>query len=193
MIPAFKQFTISDIGNEFPFRVLGEREIALRWRVIPEDLGSVNNDGVFIPRRLGAGVLMAEPQSDLNIKPARAFLVIGEERFSRDSLIVWSDSGYGEAFPTGTIPGYIEFTFPVQQIIEESKIPITLLKQPPDYRVIWKVVPGDAGRVILNREFQANKLPEGIEQRNVKVFAFLHKGRKIVAWTSKEIRVIKAQ
>jgi hypothetical protein len=192
MIPDLKYFNLSDIGNEFPFRVLGEQRTALRWRVIPEDLGSVDNNGIFIPRRPGAGILMAEPHSDLNIKPARAVIMIGNDpHFLRgDTTYSYSDSGAAEI--AGIIP-VIEFTFPAQQVIEGSKIPITLHKQPPEYRVIWKVVPGDAGRVILNREFQANTLPEGIEQRSVRIFALLHKGRKIVAWTSRNITVIKAQ
>ncbi len=192
--PSFKHFTISDIGKEFPFRVLGEQRIDLKWRVIPEDLGSVNNNGVFIPGRPGAGILMAEPQSDLNIRPARAFVVIGEDQSSRVDTSTYYTWGDGPSPAESKQPkGFIEFVFPSQQVIEGFKIPITLNKKPVDYRVAWKVVPVDAGRVILDREFQANKLPEGIEQRNVKVFAFLYRGREIVAWTSKNITVIKAQ
>jgi len=192
--PSFKHFTISDIGNEFPFRVLGEQKIDLKWRAIPEDLGSVNNNGVFIPRRLGAGILMAEPQSDLNIRPARAFVIIGEDIFSRpdtSTYYTWED---GPSTADSKQPkGFIEFAFPAQQVIEGFRIPLTLNKEPADYRIIWKVVPSTAGKIILNREFQANKLPEGIDQRNVKIFAILHRGREIVAWASKNITVIKAK
>lgn len=197
MTPKVKHFTLDDIGKEFPFRVLSEERIALRWRVIPEELGSVNNNGIFIPRRRGGGFLVAEPQSDLDVKPARAVIIIGEERFSRDSLPALSDSGSVETFFLGNVPAYINFNFPSQQVIEGFKIPITINKAPADYRVIWRVIPSDAGRVIpisaSKAEFQANKLPEEISIRNVKVFAVLHKGRKIVTWTSRNIRVIKAQ
>ena len=194
MTPDVRQFEISDIGSGFQFRVSSEREIALRWRVIPEDLGSVNNSGIFIPRRPGIGFLIAEPQSDLSIKPATATIIIGEEHYLRDSVLSYPDDGNGET--TVSIPVHIEFSFPSQQVIEGFKIPITINKSPDYYRVKWKVVPSDAGRIIpisgTKAEFQANKLPDEISIRNVKVFAILHKGRNILAWASKEIRVIKA-
>jgi hypothetical protein len=186
--PSFKHFSTIDINREFSFTNIGEQNIALRWRVIPEDLGSINNNGIFIPRREGAGVLMAAPVSNINIKPARAFVIIGEAR----NLTKDTSSFDGGPQVTSTT-GFIDFTFPSQQVIEGFKIPLTLHKEPADYRVIWKVVPATAGRVILNREFQANKLTEGVDQLNVKVFAILHRGREIVAWTSKEITIVKAK
>jgi hypothetical protein len=190
MVPSFKLFALEDINKEFRFGVVGAQKISLQWRVIPEDLGSINNNGVFIPKRFGAGVLMAEPRAEINIKPARAFVIIGEDRFSRGDTNIYSWDGS----PDSNQPrGFIEFVFPSQQVIEGFKIPLTLNKAPAAYAVTWKVIPYDAGRIILNREFQANKLPEGIDQRNVKVFAFLHRGREIVAWTSRNITVIKAQ
>ena len=187
VIPPFKHFNENDIDKEFRFTVMGAQKIALQWRVIPENLGSINDNGVFVPRRLGAGVLIAEPRGGVNIKPARAFVIVGADRFSREDTQIYTN---GESIPT---PGFIEFAFPAQKVVEGFKLPIILNKDPADYRVAWKVIPSDAGRIILNREFQAYKLPEGIDQRNVKIFAILHKGREIVAWTSKNITVIKAQ
>jgi hypothetical protein len=185
--PSFKHFTSADFNKEFQFRILGEQKIALRWRLIPEDIGTIDNKGIFIPRRLGAGVVIAEPGTDINVKPARAFIVIGEER---SGVPVFSDSGETLA----NVPrGYIEFAFPAKQVIEGFKIPLILNKEPEDYRVTWKVIPPAAGKIILNREFQANKLPEGVDQINVKIFAILHKGREIVAWTSRNITVIGAK
>jgi len=189
LIPTFKHFTENDINKEFRFSVIGAQKIALQWRVIPENLGLINNNGVFIPKRLGAGFLMAEPREGINIKPARAFIIIGEDRYWREDTSMYVE-GELQDIPT---PGIIEFAFPSQKVIEGFKIPLTLNKSPADYRVTWKVIPGDAGKIILNREFQANKLPEGINQRNVKVFAILHRGREIIAWTSKNITVIKAK
>jgi len=189
LIPTFKHFDPEDLDQEFQFRVTGAQGIALKWRVIPDDLGNINNTGVFIPKRLGAGFLMAEPREGINIKPARAFVIIGEDRYLREDTSMYVD-GELKNIPT---PGIIEFAFPSQKVIEGFKIPLTLNKDPADYRVTWKVVPPAAGKIILNREFQANKLPEGIDQRNVKVFAMLHRGREIVAWTSKNITVIKAK
>jgi len=185
--PSFKHFITLDLNKEFQFRVMGEQKIALRWRVIPEDIGTIDNKGIFIPRRLGAGVLIAEPGVDINVKPARAFIIIGEDRFSEDNIQHAGDSG------SALTPGYIDLAFPAQQVIEGFKIPLILNKEPDDYRVTWKVVPPAAGKIILNREFQANRLPEGVDQINVKIFAILHKGREIVAWTSRNITVIKAK
>jgi hypothetical protein len=185
--PSFKHFITEDINKEFQFRVMGEQRTALRWRVIPKDIGTIDNKGIFIPRRLGAGVLIAEPGVDINIKPAKAFIIIGEDRFSRPVL---SDSG---EVTSATAPVFVDFTFPSQQVIEGFKIPITLNKKPADYWVTWKVVPPAAGKIILNREFQANRLPEGVDQINVKIFAILHKGREIVGWTSKNIKIVSAK
>ncbi len=189
LIPPFKHFTSDDIDKEFRFSVIGAQKIALQWRVIPEDLGSINNNGVFVPKRLGAGVLMAEPRAEINIKPARAFVIIGEDRSWEKDTSAYVDGG-PENPPT---PAIIDFSFPSQQVIEGFKIPLTLKKEPADYIVTWKIIPPDAGRIILDREFQANKLPEGIDYRNVKVFAILSRGREIVAWTSKNITVIRAK
>ncbi len=185
--PSFKHFTSADFNKEFQFRILGEQKIALRWRVIPEDIGTIDNKGIFIPRRLGGGVVIAEPGTDINVKPARAFIVIGEERYAGPAF---SDSG---EIVANTPRGYIEFAFPAQQVIEGFKIPLILNKEPADYWVTWKVIPPAAGKIVLNREFQANKLPEGVDHINVKIFAILHKGREIVAWTSRNITVIKAK
>ncbi len=184
--PSFKHFL--DINSEFQFTVSGDQKIPLRWRVIPEDLGSVNNNGTFVPRRFGAGVLMAEPISNINIRPARAFVIIGENK----SLIADTSSYDGDT-DVKTASGFIDFTFSSREVIEGTKIPLILNEKPADYGVIWKVIPQTAGRIILNREFQASKLPEGVDQIKVKVFALLHRGREIVAWTSKEIMVVKAK
>ncbi len=188
LIPSFKLFTEADINKEFRFSVIGAQKIALQWRIIPEDLGSIDNHGVFVPKRLGAGFVMAEPKAEINIKPARAFVIIGENR----SLEI-DTSGYNDWGAENQTPAIIDFAFPSQQVIEGFKIPLTLKKKPADYIVTWKVIPGDAGRIILDREFQAYKLPEGIDKRNVKVFAILHRGREIAAWASKNITVIKAK
>jgi hypothetical protein len=186
--PAFKHFSSLDIGREFQFTISGEEKLALRWRVIPEDLGSVNNHGTFVPRKLGAGVLMAEPIENINIRPVRAFIIIGENRAS-----LTDTSSYNGETETESNRVFIDFAFPSQQVIEGFKIPLILNKNPADYGVTWKVVPQTAGRIILNREFQANKLPEGVNQVNVKVFALLHRGREIVAWISKDITVLRAK
>ena len=186
--PSFKHFSVLDIGREFQFNVAGEQKIALRWRVIPEDLGSINNNGTFVPKRHGAGVLMAEPIENINIRPARAFVIIGEDRSFLEDTSSYNGETDGEP-----ASGFIDFTFPSRQVIEGFKIPLVLNKEPADYGVIWKVFPQTAGRIILNSEFQANMLPEGVDQINVKVFALLHRGREIVAWTSKEITVVKAK
>jgi hypothetical protein len=188
IIPPFKHFTGNDINKEFRFSVMNAQKIALQWRVIPEDLGFINNNGVFIPKRVGAGVLMAEPRTAINIRPARAFVIIGEDRSSNTD----TSSYDGEPEVTST-PGFVDFTFASQQVIEGFKIPLTLNKAPADYAVTWKVIPYDAGRIILDREFQANKLPEGVDKRNIKIFAMLHKGREIVAWSSRNITIIRAQ
>jgi plastocyanin len=185
IIPPFKQFTPDDIDKEFRFSIIGAQKIDLQWRVIPEVLGSINNNGVFVPKRLGAGVVMAEPRAAINIKPARAFVIIGADRY------MTADTASLDA--QSQVPGFIDFAFPSQQMIEGFRTPLTLHKEPDNYIVIWKIIPPDAGRIILNREFQANKLPEGIDQRNVKVFAILSRGREIVAWTSMNITVIKAK
>ncbi|MEJ2356149.1 MAG: hypothetical protein P8Y62_09685 [candidate division WOR-3 bacterium] len=136
----------------------------------------------------GAGVLMAEPTENINIRPARAFVIIGEDRPSLTDT--GSYNGETDGKPAS---GFIDFTFPSRQVIEGFKIPLILNKEPADYGVIWKVFPQTAGRIIMNREFQANMLPEGVDQINVKVFALLHRGREIVAWTSKEITIVKAK
>jgi hypothetical protein len=188
LIPPFKHFTADDIDKEFRFSVTGPQKIALLWRVIPEDLGSIDNNGVFIPKRPGAGVVTAKPRAEINIKPARAFVVIGADRY------ITADTSFNDGGPEATsTPGFIDFNFPSQQVIEGFRIPLTLRKEPADYIVTWKIIPPDAGRIILNREFQANRLPEGIDKKNVKVFAILSRGREIVAWTSKNITVIKAK
>jgi hypothetical protein len=184
--PSFKHFTDEDIDKEFTFKVIGPQKIALQWRVIPEDLGSINNNGIFIPRRTGAGVLTVEPKANINIRPARAFVIIGKDRYPQEGIYA-----FGDTEPASTTV-FINFAFPARKVIEGFKIPLTLKKKPANYSVTWKVMPPDAGKIILNREFQANKLPEGVDQRIVKVFAILQKGRKIVAWTSKDITVIKA-
>jgi hypothetical protein len=186
--PAFKHFSALDIGRDFQFTVSGEEKLALRWRVIPEDLGSVNNHGTFVPRRLGAGVLMVEPIENINIRPVRAFIIIGENR-----PLISDTSSYNGETQTESTRVFIDFTFPSQQVIEGFKIPLMLNKEPDNYGVTWKVVPQTAGRIILDREFQANKLPEGVDQINVKVFAILHRGREIVAWTSKDITIVRAK
>ena len=100
---------------------------------------------------------MAEPRAEINIKPARAFVVIGADRY------ITADTSFNDGGPEATsTPGFIDFNFPSQQVIEGFRIPLTLRKEPADYIVTWKIIPPDAGRIILNREFQANRLPEGI-------------------------------
>ena len=184
LVPSFKHFLPEDIGKSFQFSVFDMQNIALQWRVIPEDLGSINNNGLFIPKRLGAGAILAEARTGINIKPARAFIVIGEDNYSalRDGFSIES---------TERTPRYIEFSFPGQQVVEGLKIPFILNKEPEDYVVKWRIIPSSAGRIVLNREFHANILPENANQLKVKIFAFLHKGRQVVAWDSKEITIIK--
>lgn len=185
--PSFKHFTIDEINKEFQFRATGGEIMALQWRVIPEELGSINNNGVFIPLKPGAGVVTVTPKGSINVRPARAFVVIGEERYIAGEILYPEDSlgEYTSAF--------INLIFPSQKVIEGFNIPFTLQKEPSDYGIAWKVIPPDAGKIVLNRVFQANKLPEDVDRRNVKIFAILHRGRKIVAWTSKDITVIKAE
>ena len=188
LIPPFKHFTSNDINKEFRFGVTGLQKIALQWRVIPEDLGSIDNNGVFVPKRPGAGVVMVKPRTEINIKPARAFVIIGEDRY-----MTADTNSYDGGSEVTSIPGFIDFTFASRQVIEGFRIPLTLKKEPADYIVTWRIIPPDAGRIILNREFQANKLPEGIYKRDVKVFAILSRGREIAAWTSENITIIKAK
>ena len=189
LIPAFKHFLPEDIDKSFHFSVLGMPNSNLQWRIIPEDLGLIDNNGAFIPKRLGAGVVIAEPKAKINVRPARAFIVVGEDSYAN---LTADTSSYattdGERF---TPPAHIDFSFPGLQVIEGLKIPLRLEKEPEDYLVKWKVVPASAGRIISNREFHANMLPEDIDHINVKIFAFLHRGRQIVAWTSKRITVVK--
>lgn len=185
LVPAFKHFLSEDIDKNFQFNVLGMQNRTLQWRVIPEDLGSISNDGVFIPKRLGAGVILAEIRAGINIKPAKAFIVIGEDRFRAEYL---------DSNPDGKLEaseGYIDISFPGLQVVEGLKIPLILNKVPEDYVVKWQIIPPSAGRIVLNREFHANLLPENVNHLKVKIFAFLHRGRQIVAWDSKEITIIK--
>lgn len=188
LIPSFVNLGGEDINREFQFRVRGAEGIPLIWRVIPENLGTISNNGVFIPRRLGPGAIIVRPKAELNIKPGRAFIIVGDDNFSRidTSEMYTADS---KSLP----PSYIDFSFPSQQVIEGFKIPLILNKSPADYRVAWRVVPPTAGSIILNREFKANKLPENVNQANVKIYAILYRGRQITAWASKEIKVIKMQ
>jgi len=184
LIPSFKHFNPEDIDKEFQFNVSGLQNKALQWRVIPEELGIINNSGVFTPKRIGAGVVIVEPRAGINIKPARAFIVIGEDYYSRAPDSYLTENGERST-------GHIDFSFPGQQVIEGLKIPLILNKDPEDYIVKWQIIPPAAGKIVLNREFQANKLPENVAHINVKIFAFLHRGRHIVAWDSKEIIIIK--
>ncbi len=190
LVPSFKHFPPEDIGKSFQFNVFGMQNKALQWRVIPENLGSISNNGVFIPKRLGAGVVLAEVKAGINIKPARAFIVVGKDSYA--AIPVPDTSHY--ATTNGeerTTPSYIDFSFPGQQVIEGTKIPLILNKSPEDYIVKWQIIPPSAGRIVLNREFHANILPENVDHLKVKIFAFLHRGRQIVAWDSKEITIIK--
>jgi hypothetical protein len=191
LVPSFKHFLPEDIDKGFQFNVFGMQNKSLQWRVIPEDLGSVSNNGVFIPKRLGAGVVLAEMRAEINIKPARAFIVVGKDSYA--NIPVLDTSRYsatdGEELRS---PAYIGFSFPGFQVIEGLTIPLILNKEPEDYIVKWQIIPPSAGRIVSNREFHANLLPENVNHLKVKIFAFLHRGRQIVAWDSKEITIIKA-
>jgi hypothetical protein len=184
--PSFKYFALTEIGQAFSFNIENAQGIAIKWKVIPEDLGTINNTGVFIPGRLGAGVVIAEPREEINIKPGKAFVVIEEQRASLgDSGLYIADDA------TGNYNASINTTAP--EIIEGVRIPLTLNTNIPEYAVIWRIIPQSAGRIILNREFQANELPDGVNEAKVKIVAILHRGRKILAITTKEIKVIKRQ
>ncbi len=185
IIPSFKYLDSNDIGQEFQFRVTDVQDIALQWKVIPEDLGTVNNNGVFIPRRLGAGVIVAEPRAEINIRPGKAFVVIGEQRASLgDGGVYFEDvsSNYNASINTTA-----------QQVIEGFRIPLSLNTNIPAYTVTWRVIPQSAGKIILNREFEANKLPDGVNEAKVKIVAILHRGRKILAITTKDLTILKRQ
>ncbi len=190
LIPSFINLGEEDINREFQFRVRGAEGIPLIWRVIPEDLGTISNKGVFIPRRLGPGAIIVRPKAELNIKPGRAFIIVGDNFSWPEDTVTWIP-------PSPPPPSYIDFSLPSQQVIEGFKIPLILNKSPADYRVVWRVVPPTAGRIIPisegKAEFKANKLPENVNQANVKIYALLYRGRQITAWASKEITVIKMQ
>jgi plastocyanin len=183
--PSFKYIDTSGIGQVSQFRVTNLQDIALQWKVIPEDLGTINNNGVFIPKRLGAGVVVAEPRTEINIRPGKAFIIIGEQRAIPDGdLIQLSDTSRNY---------YASINTPAQQVIEGFKIPLILNTNIANYTVTWRVIPQSAGKIILNREFEANKLPDGVNEASVKIVAIFHRGRRILAITAKDITIIKRQ
>lgn len=186
--PSFKYLDTSDIGQVFPFRVTNIQDFALQWKVIPEDLGTINNKGDFIPRRPGAGVLVAESRTGFNIRPGKAFVVIGTQRtFPDGDFFQLSDSLRND---------YASININAPQVIEGFRIPLILNTNIPDYAVTWRIIPQSAGKIILNREnreFEANKLPDGVDAATVKIIAILHRGRRILTITSREITVVKRQ
>jgi hypothetical protein len=183
--PSFKYLDSNDIGKEIPFKVTSEQNIALQWKVIPEDLGTINNNGVFIPKRLGAGVLVAEPRAEINIRPGKSFVVIGKQRTIPEGEWIQLSDTSSNHFAS------INITTP--EVIEGFRIPLTLNTNIPDYAVTWRIVPQSAGKIILNREFEANKLPDGVDTATVRIIAILHRGRRILSITTREITVIKRQ
>jgi hypothetical protein len=184
-------FNYLEIGQEFPFKVENAEGIAVKWRVIPEDLGTISSNGVFTPKRLGAGVLVAEPGAEINIRPGKAFVVIVERRIILDSIL---DSKDGTLFFGGEAGNYSALiTTPAPEVIEGFRIPLTINTNVPDYQVIWRVIPQSAGKIILNREFEASKLPDGVNEINARIIAILYHRREILAVTAKEIKIIKRQ
>lgn len=179
--PSFKYFDSQEIGREYSFTVENAEGILVKWKVIPEDLGYVNNNGVFIPKRVGAGFLVAEAGLGINVKPGRSLIVIGE----RNNI----DSPTTELFSKDK--DYNTSLTAIEKIVEGSTTPLLINTDFTDYQIIWKVIPEDAGRIILNREFEANNLPEGVGELKVKIIAILYRGREILAVVTKDIAIVK--
>lgn len=158
------------IGEEQVFRI--NENIPIHWKVIPEDLGVISQDGRFRARKGGSGFIIAEPVENINIKPGKAFVLV-----SKISNIILS------------IP------LTDNKLIEGFSTPVNISPVVGDYGVIWQVVPKQAGRIIrrdLKRwKFYAYLLPEGTTEQPVTIYAILHKDRKILGWGSVKMTITK--
>lgn len=158
--PSFKEL---EINEEITFRATGD--IPIRWTVIPEDLGTITKDGKFTPKRSGSGIIVAEPEDYINVKPGRALVIIGNKPI-------------------------VNIYLP-REIFERFSIPVRIITNLKNYKVFWHVIPEHAGYVSDKGIFSANPLPEGRNLEDATIYAILHRNREILGWGKFRIRIIR--
>ncbi len=154
-----------DIGEEFDFDIRDEN-IQVHWKVIPEDLGVITQNGEFTPQRNGSGVIIVEPKDNINISPGRALVIVGKT-------------------PNVTL------TLPTRNVVEGFGIPIKIETELRDYEVFWRVKPERAGRISSNGRFYTSRLPENMDMQPVTIYAVLHRGRSILGWGRAVVTIVK--
>ena len=160
ILPRFKEL---EVNEEFTFRTL--QNISVNWKVTPKNLGTITQDGKFTPTRSGSGVIVAEPKDYINMRPARALVIVGNNPVVNIYL-----------------PG---------EIFERFSVPIRIITNLKDYRVFWHVIPEHAGYVSGKGVFNANPLLEGKSSEDVTTYAILHKNREILGWGKFRIKIVK--
>lgn len=160
--PEIKELSV---GQKCNFNHINEN-IPVRWKVFPEDLGKINSEGIFTPARNGSGFIIAEPLNEVNIKPGRAAVIVGEEK-------------------------EIEIKIPSTNVIEGFGLPIKVESPVPDYKVLWRVSPSYAGRVNLNNKFISSELPENKQSQKVTIYGIFYRNRNFLGWAKTTITVVE--
>lgn len=160
VLPRFKEL---EVNEEFTFRTL--KNISVNWKVTPKNLGTITQDGKFTPTRSGSGVIIAEPKDYINMRPARALVIVGNNPV-------------------------INFYLP-GEIFERFSVPIRIITNLKDYRVFWHVIPEHAGKVTANGVFHANPLPNGKLSLQTTIYAIIYRNKEILGWGKVRIEIIR--
>jgi len=160
VIPRFKKL---EVGEEYSFRTL--QNVPVTWKIIPENLGTITQDGKFAPKRSGSGVIVVEPKDYINMRPGRALLIIGNNPI-------------------------VDLYLP-SEIFERFSIPIRIITNLEDYKAFYRIIPEHAGKITPDGIFYANPLPEGKQSELATIYAVLYRNRDILGWGKVNIRIIK--
>lgn len=161
------KFQKINLDEKFQFYVdyININYIPLSFEVYPKDLGEISSSGLFTPKRNGSGVIIAKPLYSEPVKPAIAFVIVG----NLDNLDI--------------SPKFID-------IYENSEVKFNITSEiPPDAEIIWMIVPQGIGSISKDGYLKIGKLPQNQNELYIKVIAIAHKRLQIISYGSSVVRV----
>lgn len=164
--PRFQKINMNE-KIQFYVDFINTDNIPIRFEVYPNDLGEVNSAGIFTPKRNGSGVIIARPVNALTVKPATAFVIIG-------------DLGNLEI-----IPKFID-------IYENGEVKFNIASQIPDEaEILWIVQPQGIGSITKDGYLKVGRLPQNQNEMYLKVIAIAHRRLQILSYGFSDVRVRK--
>uniref|UniRef100_A0A7C4YB17 BIG2 domain-containing protein n=1 Tax=candidate division WOR-3 bacterium TaxID=2052148 RepID=A0A7C4YB17_UNCW3 len=161
------RFAHINLGENVQYSVdfLNMNDIPVKYEVYPKDLGEITQSGIFTPKRNGAGVIVARTIDELGIKPANAFIIVGEIQQLDIS------------------PKYIE-------LYEDEVVKFRINSPiPEDVEILWIVHPQGGGTISKDGYFKAGKCPQGNNEVFLKIIAIAHKRFQIISFGSATVKV----